>query len=162
MVFIDFLFILGFIVYVVLKALGESNKKRQEYERRIRQRPKGQVSQKEASKPDLTKDYFPPLVREEEINDELGRIEEFGKYPSTVPEGYGLEKSSFNNQIGINNIPIGQKSFSHRSKGLDRDRGIIPESLSPNYSLQLTSEQIWQGIVWSEILKPPKCKGRSR
>jgi len=157
-IFIDFLFILGFIVYVVLRALGESNKKRQEYERRARQRPKSQVPRTEASKPDLTEDYFPPLVREEEIIDELGQVEEYGKDTSTVSEGYGLKNYSFNSQIETDNIPIG----SHRSEGFNRDKQIISESFSPNYSLQLTREQIWQGVVWSEILKPPKCKVRSR
>lgn len=162
MVFIDFLFIIGFIVYVVLKALGESTKKRQEYERRAKQVPKSQVPETEVYEPDLTTDYFPTLSGEEETNDEFGWLEEFGQDTSTVPEGYDLEKSSLKNRIETDNILMDQKSFSHRSEGLSRDKQIILEVLSPNYSLQLTTEQIWQGIIWSEILNSPKCRKYSR
>jgi hypothetical protein len=126
---IDFLLIIGFIIFTVLRALDESNKKKQEHARRATgQQPGSAETITPRDKPNLSGEFSPPIITLpwEEESDEIESEED--KTPIyTAPQPTVVSQ---------------------------------PPASSPSYALKLTDQQIWQGIVWSEILGEPRCRRR--
>jgi len=180
---IEFLLVIGFIVFTVLKSLAETNKRKQETARRTIQRPGRQpespVFTAETFNPESSSDRFPDQMAipwEEEPEQKVGRLEELPLEEfiteESGQEGYTLEGDSLEGISLEGHSSEGKCEVESLSPSLGSGLTNLAEpkvptqvtmpKMVPNYAFQLTSEQIWQGFIWSEILMPPKCKRGSR
>lgn len=144
--------------------MGESNQRKQESAKRSIQRPQTPVFPAETSKPEPLEEYFPSQTTfpwEEELEQENSWSEdlplnEYTSHEYTGP-GYKME-----GRIESVRQTLGEQASSEWLEKPQTVKQIPQVNVAQEYALQLTREHIWQGILWSEILNPPKCKGRSR
>ena len=154
---IDFLLIIGFIVFSVLRAVGESNKKKQEYARRVSKQHPGPAGPGiPQGGPVVSEEYFPPRMPWEEIAEEMQ--DAAGESADNAQAAPKLQDSeAIYSPAGV--LPVVGTARRARQKPQQAAQNEKMPA-APAYALRMTEEQIWQGIVWSEILHPPKCRRR--
>lgn len=145
----------------MLKAIGESNQKKQEYTKRTAGQHKepGKVKSDQA-KPNLSDEFFPPTITlpwEEEPEEVWDIAEDFLADEHPVTKKYSLEDISVLESAAGVGEAMTQPSTQFQTAETSR-----PVTLSPSYALKLSDEQIWQGIIWSEILGEPRCRKNRR
>jgi hypothetical protein len=167
----DILGIIGFIIFIIIKAMGESNRKKREYTKRASRLPKAPLpAETKGPVPKSFEEIFPTVITlpwEEVIKEEYSGS---GKWEEPSAEEISREGSGEEEYLKQGSLE------DSATEGYVRPdyEAAVPELskitpgqekplLKPVYSLALTTEQIWHGIVWSEILQPPKAlKGRFR
>ena len=154
----SYIWIVILILFAVSRALGESQRKKRQFEERQRR----QVSEQEVPHfdreeiyelpvDDTTKKVLEdsrPLQKVQEIKRELERdFQDYSKYKEQGQKRNKLKEVKHH--------------FVPEKDTVRPDEKKRSTSQSPLYGLQFTDDEIVRGIIMSEILQPPKAKRKT-